>query len=155
MKNIIKISIIAMLAVLATACSKPEKQALEGTWQWTCTSGGLDGNIFTPETVGFNVEIVFKNNRFTFYKDGKKITSCAYRIDKEVTSTGSISDFGNSSFFTLYLPEKHCEKIRDATWGAVAIFPKSPAAVKSSGNVEELLLYYILSDGYCYNFVKQ
>ena len=155
MKHTMKFAAVILLTLLATACNKPEKQALEGTWQWTRTSGGIDGNIFTPETVGFNVEIVFKSNRFIFYKDGKKITSCAYRIDKEITSTGSISDSSNSSFFTLYLPEKHCEKIRDATWGAVAIFPKSPAAVKSSGNVEELSIYYILSDGYCYNFVKQ
>ena len=75
MKNIIRITVIAALAILATACNKPEKQALAGTWQWYCTSGGIAGVIpYTPESEGFEAELVFKGNQFTFYKDGKKVT---------------------------------------------------------------------------------
>ena len=58
--------ILLVLSLLATACSKPEKQALEGTWQWAQTSGGLAGVNYTPESEGFNAEIVFKGSHFTF-----------------------------------------------------------------------------------------
>ena len=81
MEKIIRIAIITALAVLATACSKPEKKELAGTWQWYCTSGGIAGVFYTPESEGFETELVFKGGHFTFYKDGKKITSGTYRID--------------------------------------------------------------------------
>ena len=76
--------ILLVLSVLVTACSKPEKQALAGAWQWYCTSGGIAGVNYTPESEGFEAELVFKGNQFTFYKDGKKVTSGTYHIDYDV-----------------------------------------------------------------------
>ena len=75
--------ILLVLSVLVTACSKPEKEELIGTWRWTSTQGGIAGDTFTPESAGFDVTIVFKGGTFTLYKDGKKITTCSYQINYE------------------------------------------------------------------------
>ena len=72
MRQTMKFTAVILLALLATACSKPEKHELEGTWQWTCTSGSIAGVNYTPETEGFNAKIVFKGSNSLFTKMGKK-----------------------------------------------------------------------------------
>ena len=67
--------ILLVLSVLVTACSKPEKKVLAGTWRWVATTGGIGGWCYTPESEGFEAEFVFKGGTFTFYKDGEKVTS--------------------------------------------------------------------------------
>ena len=63
--------ILLVLSVLATACSKPEKKELAGTWRWVATTGGIGGWYYTPESEGFEAEIDFRGSQFTFYKDGE------------------------------------------------------------------------------------
>ena len=76
--------IILALSLLTVSCSKPEKKELAGKWRWTSTSGGIGGWYYTPESEGFEAEIVFKGSQFTFYKDGKKVVSGTYHIDYKV-----------------------------------------------------------------------
>ena len=54
-----KFTAVILLALLATACNKPEKKELVGTWQWYCTSGGIAGVNYTPESEGFEAKLVF------------------------------------------------------------------------------------------------
>ncbi len=71
-------AIALLLAVIVTAC-KPEKDSLDGTWLWTSTSGGIAGVYYTPESEAFDAKLVFKGGRFSFYKDGRKVTSGIYQ----------------------------------------------------------------------------
>lgn len=154
MKNIIRITVIAALAVLATACNKPEKQALIGTWQWTCTSGSIAGVNYTPETEGFNAEIVFKGSKFTFYKDGEKVTSGSYRIDVS-DCPEVLTECGNATSCVLHLPETQCEKIAKATDGKIFVVPSSSAVINSFSNDVSLTLWDNMIDGFSIAFVKK
>ncbi len=154
MKNIIRITVIAALAVLATACSKPEKKALIGTWQWTCTSGSIAGVNYTPETEGFNAEIVFKGSKFTFYKDGEKVTSGSYRIDVS-DCPEVLTECGNATSCVLHLPEEQCEKIAKATDGKIVVVPSGSAVINSFSNEVSLTLWDNMIDGFSSAFVKK
>ncbi|MBR4646163.1 MAG: hypothetical protein IKO75_03540 [Bacteroidales bacterium] len=153
MKNIIRITVIAALAILATACNKLEKQALAGTWQWTCTSGSIAGVNYTPETEGFNAEIVFKGSKFTFYKDGEKVTSGSYRID--VSDCEVLTECGNATSCVLHLPEEQCEKIAKATDGKIVVVPSGSAIINSFSNEVSLTLWDNMIDGFSSAFVKK
>ncbi|MDD6184463.1 MAG: hypothetical protein PUB29_02405 [Bacteroidales bacterium] len=154
MKNIIRITVIAALAILATACNKPEKQALIGTWQWTCTSGSIAGVNYTPETEGFNAEIVFKGSKFTFYKDGEKVTSGSYRIDVSDCHV-VLTECGNATSCVLHLPEEQCEKIAKATDGKIVVVPSGSAIINSFSNEVSLTLWDNMIDGFSSAFVKK
>ena len=154
MKNIIRITVIAALAVLATACNKPEKKALIGTWQWTCTSGGIAGVNYTPESEGFEAELVFKGNQFTFYKDGKKVASGSYRIDVS-DCPEVLTECGNATSCVLHLPEEQCEKIAKATDGKIVVVPSGSAVINSFSNEVSLTLWDNMIDGFSSAFVKK
>ena len=154
MKNIIRITVIAALAILATACNKPEKQALVGTWQWYCTSGGIAGVNYTPETEGFNAEIVFKGSKFTFYKDGEKVTSGSYRIDVS-DCPEVLTECGNATSYVLHLPEEQCEKIAKATDGKIVVVSSGSAIINSFSNEVSLTLWDNMIDGFSSAFVKK
>ena len=161
MEKIIRIAIITALAVLATACSKPEKKELAGTWQWYCTSGGIAGVFYTPESEGFETELVFKGGHFTFYKDGKKITSGTYRIDYKMdhslyTNKGD-TDEPFYSWFNLNIPEAQCKKIAEATNGKVAPLSKSLAVISYDDRYDAQVLSMSDNcyDGFTYTFVKK
>ena len=154
MKNIIRITVIAALAILATACNKLEKQALAGTWQWTCTSGSIAGVNYTPETEGFNAEIVFKGSKFTFYKDGEKVTSGSYRIDVS-DCPEVLTECGNATSYVLHLPEEQCEKIAKATDGKIVVVPSGSAIINSFSNEVSLTLWDNMIDGFSSAFVKK
>ncbi len=157
MKNIIKISIIATLAVFATACNKPEKQALTGTWQWTRTYGGIAGVNYTPESEGFNAEIVFKGGKFTFYKDGNKVTSASYRIEKcDPPYPTEMPTIGTELFYILHVPADR-EKIAEATDSKINLAPTNFAYLYSvSPDFWELTLNdYNVNDGFQTSFKKK
>lgn len=161
MEKIIRIAIITALAVLATACSKPEKKELSGTWQWYSTSGGLAGVFYTPESEGFEAELVFKGSHFTFYKDGKKITSGTYRIDYKMDHSLYINkgdtDEPFYSWLNLNIPEAQCKKIAEATNGKVAPFPKSFSVISYDDRYDAQVLSMSDNcyDGFSYTFVKK
>ena len=154
MKKIIRIAVIAALAVLAVACSKPEMKELVGTWQWYCTSGGIAGVNYTPESEGFEAELVFKGNQFTFYKDGKKVTSGSYRIDVS-DCPEVLTECGNATSCVLHLPDAQCEKIAKATDGKIVPFPSSSAVINSFSDDVSLTLWDNMIDGFSIAFVKK
>jgi len=156
--------ILLILSVLATACSKPEKQALEGTWQWTQTSGGLAGVNYTPESEGFNAEIVFKGSHFTFYKDGEKVISGTYHIDNDVDETMYTNKGGKDeplySWFHIRfnLTDAQCKKISEATEGKISLLC-GYKCLGTLGNSEAegqvLTISDNMTDGFTYAFVKK
>ena len=156
--------ILLVLSVLATACSKPEKQALEGTWQWTQTSGGLAGVNYTPESEGFNAEIVFKGSHFTFYKDGEKVISGTYHIYNDVDETMYTNKGGkDESFYSWFhirfnLTDAQCKKISEATEGKISLLC-GYKCLGTLGNSEAegqvLTISDNMTDGFTYAFVKK
>ena len=154
MRQTMKFTAVILLALLATACNKPEKQALIGTWQWTCTSGSIAGVNYTPETEGFNAEIVFKGSKFTFYKDGEKVTSGSYRIDVSDCHV-VLTECGNATSCVLHLPEEQCEKIAKATDGKIVVVPSGSANINSFSNEVSLTLWDNMIDGFSSAFVKK
>ena len=118
--------ILLVLSVLVTACSKPEKKLLAGTWRWVATTNSVASEInYTTESEGFEAEIVFKGNKFTFYKDGKKITSGNYQID-EWEPNEDIMPHPDVLFHSMIrFPETQCETIAKATDGIISFDPSS------------------------------
>ena len=150
--------VIMLLAVLATACNKPEKKLLEGTWKWNRITGRIAGVNLTPETEGFHAEIVFKGGTFTFYKDGKKITSGAYQVDdfEEYEDEDEMPDPGMSLYSSIHFPEAQCKKIAEATDYTINLLPsKLRARLYICGDYGELSLDNPdMYDGFIYTFVK-
>ena len=163
MKKMIRIAVIAALAVLAVACNKPEKQELEGTWQWKCTTGGIAGVNYTPESEGFEAEIVFKGNNFTFYKDGEKVTSGTYHIDNDAdetmdTNKGDKDEPLYSWFNIRYnLTDAQCKKISEATNGKISLCAyKFLATIRYSETEGQVFaISDRMIDGFNYTFVKK
>lgn len=155
--------IILALSLLTVSCSKPEKKELAGTWRWTSTSGGIGGWYYTPESEGFEAEIVFKGSRFTFYKDGKKVVSGTYHIDYKVheilyTNKGNNNEPFYSWFnIRFHLTDAQCKKMAEATDGKISLcaceFVASLGYSEADGQVFSLCdnMY----DGFTYTFVKK
>jgi len=158
MKNIVKIAVMMLLVVMATAC-KSEKQELSGTWRWSQTSGGFAGVQYSPETEGFDAEITFKNGRFTFYKDGHKVTSGAYQVTFDVDGTilheEADGDYTHV-WFSLSLPASCIWKVMAATNNKIPLSHKSSAIISydNSSNNQILTLSDNGYDGYSITFVK-
>lgn len=150
--------ILLVLSVLVTACSKPENKELAGTWRWTSTTGGIAGVHLTPETEGFEAEFVFKGNQFTFYKDGKRVTSGMYRIDYDEDAYY----IGNKPFysrFRFHISGAQVKKISEATNGTIS-FHMTPTGLigfigYSEAEGQVFSLCDDLSDGFCSTFVKK
>lgn len=159
-RNVWMATVTLLLVILSTACNKPEKQALLGTWQWKCTSGGIGGWLYSPETEGFTAEIVFKGGRFTFYKDGEKVTSGPYQIVYDVDETIYTNKGGGNepfySWFSFHIPETQCKMIAEATCGKVA--PASPNVASLGYSEAEGPVFSICDnsyDGFAITFVKK
>jgi len=154
MKQITKFVAVILLALLVTACSKPEKQELSGTWRWKSTMGGFAGDTFTPESEGFEAEFVFKGGTFTFYKDGKKVTSGAYSINYDI----DVSRYQDSRF-RFKISDAQVKKISDATYGKITLVSNPSGLVANFGyseaQEEVLSLRDGRSDGYTCTFVKK
>ena len=150
--------ILLVLSVLATACSKPEKKELAGTWRWVATTGGIGGWYYTPESEGFEAEIVFKGSQFTFYKDGKKVTSGTYRIDYDEDETYYIGNKPFYSRFRFHISGAQVKKISEATNGTISFFMKPTGLIGYIGYSEAEGQVFSLCDdvcdGFCHNFVK-
>ncbi len=153
--------LVMAVAFLMTACMKPEKKALAGTWRWTATTGGIAGVCYTPESEVFEAELVFKGSSFTFYKDGEKVTSGNYRIDYESDMEPYPNIKGNDeafySWFNLNIPAAQCKKISEATNGRVAPFSKSFAVISYDDRYDAQVLSMNdhCYDGFSYTFVKR
>ncbi len=163
-RNVWIATVTLLLVILATACSKPENEALTGAWQWTSTCGGIAGVQYTPGTEGFNVEIVFKGNQFTFYKDGEKITSGVYSIDYNVDETYYINkgegDEPFYSWFRFHISETHAKKISEATNGKINLMAPDPDGLVAFMGYNEaegqvLSLSDGMYDGFTCNFIKK
>ena len=154
-RNVGMIAVILMvLSLIVTACSKPEKQELAGSWRWTSTMGGFAGDTFTPESEGFEAEFVFKGSTFTFYKDGKKVTSGIYHIDED--EDGGYYPY---SSFRFRISIAQFEKISKATNGKIS-FLMDPRGIigyisNSGADGQALHLCDDVCDGYCSTFVKK
>ena len=151
--------ILLVLTVLVTACSKPEKEELIGTWRWTSTTGGIAGVHLTPETEGFEAEFVFKGNQFTFYKDGKRVTSGMYRIDYDEDETYYIGNKPFYSRFRFHISGAQVKKISEATNGTISFFMKPTGLIGFIGYSEAEGQVFSLCDdvcdGFCNTFVKK
>ena len=148
-------AILLALSMLMTACNKPEMHELAGTWRWTSTTGGFAGVFYTPESEGFEAEIVFKNGMITFYKDGKKITSGCYQVKYDVDETIYTNDTYHV-WFSLRIPEAQCKKISEATNGIISPVIFSVATLgHNEAEGETLSLCDNCYDGFCLSFVKK
>ena len=156
--------IVLVLAVLLTACNKPEKTHLSGTWRWTQTSGGIGGWYYTPECEGFEAEIVFKGSQFTFYKDGKKVISGSYHIDYDVDETYYTNkDEKDGPFYSwfnirFHLTEAQCKKMSEATDGKISLCWHKYLATLGYSEAEGEVLSLCeahCNDGFCNTFVKK
>lgn len=163
MKQTTKFVAVILLAVLATACSKPEKKVLAGTWRWVATTGGIAGVFYTPESEGFEAEIVFKGSQFTFYKDGEKITSGTYHIDYDVDETMYTNkgekDEPFYSWFNIRfnLTEGQCKKMSEATDGKISLCADKFLATIHHSETEGQVFAMSdrMIDGFSYTFVKK
>lgn len=165
MKRITKIaSLLLLLVLLVTSCNKPEKKELAGTWRWTSTTGGIGGWCYTPESEGFEAEIVFKGSQFTFYKDGKKVVSGSYRIDYDVDETYYTNkDEKDGPFYSWFyirfrLTEAQCKKMSEATVGKISLCWHKYLATLGYSEAEGEVLSLCeanCNDGFCKTFVKK
>ena len=114
----------------------------------------IAGVNYTPETEGFNAKIVFKGSKFTFYKDGEKVTSGSYRIDVS-DCPEVLTECGNATSCVLHLPEEQCEKIAKATDGKIVVVPSGSAVINSFSNEVSLTLWDNMIDGFSSAFVKK
>lgn len=156
--------IVLVLAVLLTACNKPEKTHLSGTWRWTQTSGGIGGWYYTPESEGFEAEIVFKGSSFTLYKDGERVTSGTYHIDHDVDDRiYTDKRKGDEPFYSwfyirFHLTEAQCKKMSEATDGKISLCWHKYLATLGYSEAEGEVLSLCeahCNDGFCNTFVKK
>ena len=164
MKRITKIAtLLLLLVLLVTSCTKPEKKELAGAWRWTSTTGGIGGWCYTPESEGFEAEIVFKGSQFTFYKDGKKVVSGFYQIDNEVdesyyTNKGDKNEPFYSWFYIRFrLTEAQWKKMSEATNGTISLCAYKLIATLGYSEAEGEVLSFCneCCDGFCNTFVKK
>ena len=164
MKRISKITMpLLILVLLITACTKPEKKELSGTWRWSSTTGGIGGWCYTPESEGFEAEIVFKGNQFTFYKNGEKVVSGFYQIDNEVDESFYINKGDkNEPFYSwfnirFHLTEAQCKKMSEATNGKISLCAYKLVATLGYSEAEGQVLSICeeCCDGFCTTFVKK
>lgn len=157
--------LLMAVAFLMTACTKPEKKALAGTWRWTATTGGIAGVWYTPESEGFEVEIAFEGNSFTLFKEGEKITSGTYHIDYDTDET-LYTDKGDQdepfySWFNIRfrLTESQHQKIAEATNGKISLATPSKFLATLGYSEAEGQVFSMcedgMYDGFCYTFVKK
>ena len=162
-RNVWMAAVTLVLVILSTACSKPEMQMLEGTWQWYSTSGGLAGVFYTPESEGFEAEIVFKGNKFTFYKDGEKVTSGTYYIgnkaDETMDTNRGDKDEPLYSWFNIRfnLTDAQCKKMSEATNGKISLCAYKFLATIHHSETEGQVFTMSdrMIDGFSYTFVKK
>ena len=150
--------ILLVLSVLVTACSKPEKKVLAGTWRWVATTGGIGGWCYTPESEGFEAEFVFKGGTFTFYKDGEKVTSGTYHIDYDVDETIYTNEPFYSCFnIRFHLTEAQWKKVAEAFNGKLSLcsFKYLATLGYSEAEGQVFSLCDECCDGFCYTFVKE
>jgi hypothetical protein len=103
--TVIKMSkgLLFFLAILGLfSCKKDElkktEERLVGEWAWESSSGGLLGQILTPQTEGFEESYLFqKSGMFTHYRDTATLHSNFYWVER-----GS-SLFKTGEVFLLYL----------------------------------------------------
>ena len=156
--------LLMAVAFLTTACTKPEKKALDGTWRWTATTGGIAGVWFTPESEGFEAELVFNGSRFTLLKDGEKVASGTYRIDYDVDET-FYTDKGDQdepfySWFNIrfQLTQAQHKKIAEAFNGKISLAtPHKFLATLGYSEAEGQAFSMCdgMYDGFCYTFLKK
>ena len=154
--------VLLVLSVLVTACSKPEKQELAGTWRWTRTTGGLAGVYLSPETEGFEAEFVFSGNQFSFYKNGEKVASGTYRIDYNIDESFYINKGeGDEPFYSLFrfhISIAQVKKISEATNGTITFLMDPTGLIGFIGYSEAEGQVFSLCDdacdGFCHIFVK-
>ena len=150
--------ILLAISVLVTACSKPEKKVLAGTWRWVATTGGIGGWCYTPESEGFEAEFVFKGGTFTFYKDGEKVTSGTYHIDYDVDETIYTNEPFYSCFnIRFHLTEAQWKKVAEAFNGKLSLcsFKYLATLGYSEAEGQVFSLCDECCDGFCYTFVKE
>ena len=159
MKKTLKVVLMFAMAVLVVACNKPEKDELAGTWRWTSTTGGIAGVNYTPESEGFNAEIVFKSGRFTFYKDGRKVTSGPYQVAYDVDKMKGDEKGPSYIWFSLHFHEAQCRAISKATDGIISINPDNSATIAIYDDQTERQVLSFgsshLSDRFYYSFEKE
>lgn len=85
------------ICLLFSACRKDistptdDCRKLFGTWRWVQSSGGISGQVITPDSEGYTLEIEFKSNGVVKkFKNGNKIFKKTFEFEEgeSIFSTG-------------------------------------------------------------------
>lgn len=94
---------ILILCLTFSSCTSIESvfidnSSLLGKWNWTSTTGGINGNInHTPTSLGKTVQIIFaKDYTFSILEDGQEVSKGNYNLEiGENNRDSKISYSGN------------------------------------------------------------
>lgn len=82
MKNYLFLFLILALV----SCTKEQsKTGLIGEWQWLSSSGGIAGQILTPETEQVSRSIIIDNSRVQYFENSKLIKTSNYTLDENTS----------------------------------------------------------------------
>lgn len=100
-----KIFLLLLAAFFVLSCKNTDDDDLQtnsyvGTWDWTSTTGGINGTTTTPASTGKTASITFTNdNKYIITENGKTVNEGTYSLYKETTSTDHMErvfiDFSN------------------------------------------------------------
>lgn len=82
-----KILILIMTIVTILSCSNDDDSSINskiiGNWNWTESSGGIDGRTATPESTGSIKRMVISKNTIKKYLNGNLKSELIYSIELE------------------------------------------------------------------------
>ena len=87
------ISRFVLTGFILIACKLPTEtdpgELIVGEWIWIESTGGYFGRIYTPETVGYSREIIFKEDgTFLEYQEDSLVVQSQYSIRDDSSGTG-------------------------------------------------------------------
>ena len=76
--------ILFILALVVLSCSNDDDNStvanLVGEWAWVQSSGGLVGNLQTPETVGAERSLIFTSTTLQSFEEGVLVFESEYSL---------------------------------------------------------------------------
>ena len=91
-----KYFLLVLAFSLLIGCSDNDEPSLQskliGEWNWTATSGGIGGWLYTPESTGEEQSIIITDNSIKKYVDGMLVNELNYTIDQVESSNGEYID---------------------------------------------------------------
>ena len=104
------------------AAAEDNPPAIVGTWEWVETAGGLSGERFTPDGVGYAIQLEFAETGILFvYRNLKLVHTADYSLSRGTTGWTVVADLGSA------LPHPPVEYQAEAFCVTVSRLPDSPA----------------------------